>query len=58
MACPPGTENSEKFVAVQGDGYLQRYNSKLPVVVYVPKGFEVRYRTWSAQPGTGVAEVE
>jgi ecotin len=25
-----------------------RYNSKLPIVIYVPDGFSVRYRTWSA----------
>ena len=27
---------------------LRRYNSRLPMVVYVPKGYEVRYRVWSA----------
>jgi ecotin len=56
MACPPGEEQRDSFVAVQGDGFLQRYNSKLPVVVYVPEGFEVRYRTWSAQDHIGHAE--
>ena len=28
--------------------YLLRYNSRLPIVVYVPEGVEVRYRLWSA----------
>ncbi len=35
-------------MAVRGEGFLLRYNSKLPVVVYVPEGFEVRYRIWQA----------
>ena len=25
-----------------------RYNSRLPIVVYVPAGVEVRYRIWRA----------
>jgi ecotin len=58
MACPPGAENTEVFVAVNGDGFLQRYNSKLPMVVYVPEGFEVRYRIWAAQEDIGQAESE
>jgi ecotin len=42
----------KKFVAIGGEPYLIRYNSKLPVVVYVPEGFEVRYRIWkvSSEP--------
>jgi ecotin len=48
MACPPGQEKHEAFVHVRGEGYLQRYNSKLPIVVYVPRGFQVRYRIWQA----------
>ncbi len=47
MACPPGT-SKEDFVPVVGDGFLLRYNSKLPLVLYVPKDIEVRYRIWSA----------
>ena len=54
-ACPPGFENREAFVPVRGEGYLLRYNSKLPVVVYVPTGFEVRYRIWTAAEETGHA---
>ena len=39
---------SEKFVtmAPSPEGFL-RYNSKVPIVVYVPKGYELRYRLWS-----------
>lgn len=58
MACPPGEEKTEAFVSVRGEGFLQRYNSKLPVVVYVPKGFEVHYRIWSAGDDVGRAEAE
>ncbi len=55
MACPPGEEKTERFVAVRGEGFLLRYNSKLPVVVYVPNGFEVRYRIWRADESIGKA---
>ena len=58
MACPPGAENTDEFVTVNGDGFLQRYNSKLPIVVYVPNGFEVRYRIWAAQEAIGRATAE
>ena len=54
-ACPPGFENQEAFVPVRGEGYLLRYNSKLPVVIYVPTGFEVRYRIWTAGEEVGHA---
>jgi ecotin len=47
MTCPPGEEKKEAFVQVRGDGHLLRYNSKLPIVVYVPTDFEVRYRIWA-----------
>ncbi|MEI7733083.1 MAG: ecotin family protein [Verrucomicrobiota bacterium] len=49
MAPPPNAPNVKKFVTLTGP-YLIRYNSLLPVVVYVPEGFEVRYRIWKAQP--------
>lgn len=58
MACPPEQEPKDAFVTVRGEGFLQRYNSKLPVVVYAPDGFEVRYRVWSAAPEIGRAEPE
>ncbi|NJN48033.1 MAG: serine protease inhibitor ecotin [Candidatus Competibacteraceae bacterium] len=58
MACPPDATKSEEFVRVSGDGFMQRYNSKLPVVTYVPEGFEVRYRIWTAGSEMGQAKVE
>jgi ecotin len=58
MACPPGEEKREAFVLVRGDGELLQYNSKLPVVVYVPFGFEVRYRIWAVGEETQKAIIE
>ncbi|MDP6337606.1 MAG: ecotin family protein, partial [Verrucomicrobiota bacterium] len=50
IGVPPGTPSVHKFV--QGPSKLIRYNSRIPIVVYVPKGAEVRYRIWSATPET------
>jgi ecotin len=35
-------------VPLAGEPYLIRYNSRLPIVVYVPEGVEVHYRVWQA----------
>lgn len=50
MAVDPNAPKVERFVALAGEPYLIRYNSRLPVVVYVPEGTEVRYRIWKAEP--------
>jgi ecotin len=47
MACPDG-KSKKDIVPVVGDGFLLRYNSKLPIVLYVPEDVDVRYRIWSA----------
>lgn len=47
MAPPPGQKPVKAFVAMPPKGPF-RHNSKLPVVVYVPEGHEVRYRLWQA----------
>ena len=49
IGVPPGQPKVKKFVQLSGTT-LVRYNSKLPVVVYVPAGGEVRYRVWEAPP--------
>lgn len=46
MAVDPATPEVERFVTLAGEPYLIRYNSRLPVVVYVPEGAEVRCRIW------------
>lgn len=42
-------EETEKVVAFVSAPSIQvRYNSRLPIVVYAPLGYEVRYRLWQA----------
>ena len=36
------------FITLGGEPRLLRYNSRLPVVVYVPADVEVRYGIWRA----------
>ena len=45
MQCPEPPK--EKFLTIRDD--LRRYNSRLPIVVYVPTGYEVHYRIWNAE---------
>ena len=54
MAPPPGAEKANQFV--KGEPLQIRYNSRLPIVVYAPKGFEIRYRIWSASGAFKKAE--
>jgi ecotin len=56
MAIDPNAPKVNRFVTLAGDPYLVPYNSRLPIVVYVPEDFEVRYRVWSAGPDTRVVE--
>jgi len=44
MACNQPKE--DKFVS--GQTLMVRYNSRLPIVIYAPKGYEIRYRIWQA----------
>jgi ecotin len=48
MAVGPNVAQVERFITLGGEPYLIRYNSHLPVVVYIPEGAEVRYRIWRA----------
>lgn len=50
IGVPANQPKVKQFVALGGGPTLVRYNSKLPVVVYVPAGGEVRYRIWEAPP--------
>lgn len=50
MAVPEGTQQVETFVP--GTSLLIRYNSRLPIVIYVPRGYEIRYRIWKADEAT------
>jgi ecotin len=44
MACP--NPPTKKFVTLEP--ILTRYNSKLPIVLYVPQNIDVKYRIWRA----------
>jgi ecotin len=50
MAVDPNAPKVKRFIALGGEPYLIRYNSRLPVVVYAPEGVEVRYRIWTTEP--------
>lgn len=47
MACP---DNTKKKDLVTGDTHLMNYNSRLPIVVFIPKkeNFSLQYRIWEA----------
>lgn len=48
IGVPPGTPKVKKFV--NGPSLQIRYNSRVPIVVYVPKDAEVKFRIWKADP--------
>lgn len=50
IALDPGVPLVDRFVTLGGEPQLLRYNSRLPLVVYVPEGVEVRHRIWRAAP--------
>lgn len=52
MGCPQG---SNRTVFVSGEAQLVPYNSRLPIVAYVPKGYQLRYRIWSAITPAAIA---
>lgn len=56
MAVDPNAPKVNRFVTLAGDPYLIRYNSRLPIVVYLPAGVEVRYRIWSGGAEAKVVE--
>ena len=49
MAVDPDSPRVEKFITLGGKQVFIPYNSRLPVVVYVPSDVEVRYRLWTAE---------
>ena len=56
MAPLPDAPKVDTFVPVRHDLGLLRYNSKLPLVVYVPEGVAVQYRLWATEPEPVAAE--
>ncbi|KYJ86537.1 serine protease inhibitor ecotin [Sulfurovum riftiae] len=49
MACRGPKKEAFISVHLPREMQLMRYNSRLGTVVYVPEGFEVRYRIWHAE---------
>jgi len=56
MAVDPNAPKVNRFITLGGEPGLLRYNSRLPLVVYVPEGVEVRYRLWRADADLIVAD--
>jgi ecotin len=55
MAC--NQPNTDKFITLApSPESLRRYNSRSPIVIYVPQGYEVRYRIWHADKTIEQAE--
>ncbi len=46
MACSEAPKEGE----VSSKGFFIDYNSKVPMVFYTPKGYEVKYQIWSKNP--------
>ena len=51
----PNQPKVQQFVTLMPYGPV-RYNSRLPIVVYIPEGYEVRYRFWKAEETTRTGE--
>jgi ecotin len=51
----PNMPKVKQFVTLMPHGPV-RYNSRLPIVVYIPEGYEVRYRFWKAEETTRTGE--
>ncbi len=50
MAVDPHSASVDRFISLGGEPFLVRYNSRLPIVVYVPEAAEVHYRIWQTAP--------
>lgn len=58
MACPDAQRHPAFVTLSLGDQALQRYNSQLPLVIYVPQDVQVKYRIWQAQPALLDAQIQ
>ncbi|QIQ21611.1 serine protease inhibitor ecotin [Zophobihabitans entericus] len=57
MACL-NAEKQTKFVTLNSNLDLLRYNSKLPIVVYAPSDLQVKYRVWTQSDSAIPATIE
>ncbi len=53
MACP---DNSLTKKDVASESQLLNYNSKLPIVIYTPAGYKVKYKLWNASSEVKTAQ--
>lgn len=56
MVVNPNAPQLERFIALGGEPFLIPYNSRVPVVVYVPIGVIVKYRIWTAESEMKIIE--
>ena len=47
MAVNPNAPKADRFITLGGEPYIIRFNSRMPIVIYVPESVEVRYRIWT-----------
>lgn len=52
MAVDPDKPHVARFVSLGGEPFIIRYNSRLPIVLYLPEDVEARYRIWRADAKT------
>lgn len=55
MACIDNSKHQAFVAANIGAHSLQRYNSKLPMVIYTPADVQVKYRLWQADSAISAA---
>jgi len=58
MAVDPNEPQVDRFITLAGEPELLRYNSRLPLVVYVPEGVEVRYRIWRGDNTVQISHIQ
>ncbi len=53
MACP---DTSLTIKEIKSENQLLGYNSKLPIIIYTPKNYKVKYKLWEADPNEHTAK--
>jgi ecotin len=57
MGVDPNAPEIDRFITLGGEPFIIRYNSRVPIVVYVPEGVEVRYRIWTTDVGSKAMQI-
>ncbi len=53
MACPDSSMTKKD---IPSESKLLNYNSKLPIIVYTPKGYKVKYKLWTISSEENIAK--